>query len=66
MPPEQEERLEPPTATAIASGADQAGVRLYNERLILSLVRRYRQLSKIEVARLTGLSEQTASAIMNR
>ena len=66
MPPEQEQRLEPPAAAAIASGADQAGVRLYNERLILSLVRRYRQLSKIEVARLTGLSVQTASAIMNR
>ena len=66
MPPEQEERLEPPAASAIASGADQAGVRLYNERLILSLVRRYRQLSKIEVARLTGLSVQSTSAIMNR
>ena len=36
---------------AAASGADQAGVRLYNERLILSLVRRNRQLSKVEVAR---------------
>jgi predicted NBD/HSP70 family sugar kinase len=29
-------------------------------------VRRYRQLSKVEVARQTGLSVQTASAIMNR
>ncbi len=66
MPPEQEERLEPPAAAATASGADQAGVRVYNERLILSLVRRYRQLSKIEVARLTGLSVQSATAIMNR
>jgi predicted NBD/HSP70 family sugar kinase len=53
-------------ALPAASGADQSGVRLYNERLILSLVRRYRQLSKVEVARLTGLSVQTASAIMNR
>src|ERR1700689_4713197 len=53
-------------APAVASGADQAGVRVYNERLILSLVRRYRQLSKIEVARLTGLSVQSATAIMNR
>ena len=51
---------------AAASGADQAGVRLYNERLILSLVRRNRQLSKVEVAKLTGLSVQTASATMNR
>ena len=48
------------------SGADQAGVRLYNERLLLSLVRRFGPLSKIEVARLTGLSVQSTSAIMNR
>ena len=47
-------------------GADQAGVRLYNERLLLSLVRRFGQLSKIEVARMTGLSVQSSSAIMNR
>jgi predicted NBD/HSP70 family sugar kinase len=67
MPGGEEDRSEPrPSALAIASGADQAGVRLYNERLILSLVRRYRQLSKIEVARATGLSVQSASAIMNR
>src|SRR5947209_6374247 len=49
-----------------ASGADQSGVRLYNERLVLSLVRRFGPLSKIEVARLTGLSVQSTSAIMNR
>jgi predicted NBD/HSP70 family sugar kinase len=48
-----------------ASGANQTGVRVYNERLVLSLMRRRRHLSKIEVARLTGLSIQTASAIMN-
>ena len=55
-----------PPSPPIASGADQAGVRLYNERLILSLVRRFGQLSKIEVARMTGLSVQSTSAIMNR
>ena len=49
-----------------AGGANQAGVRLYNERLLLSLVRRFGPLSKIEVARLTGLSVQATSAIMNR
>lgn len=48
------------------SGADQSGVRLYNERLTLSLVRRFGQLSKIEVARMTGLSVQSTSTIMNR
>jgi hypothetical protein len=54
------------TPAANASGANQAGVRLYNERLLLSLVRRFGPLSKIEVARLTGLSVQSTSAIMNR
>ena len=56
----------PAEALTAVSGADQAGVRAYNERLILSLVRRYRQLSKVEVARVTGLSVQSTSTIMNR
>jgi predicted NBD/HSP70 family sugar kinase len=56
----------PPPVAGDASGADQAGVRLYNERLLISLVRRFGPLSKIEVARLTGLSVQSTSAIMNR
>ena len=47
-------------------GANQAVVRLYNERLILSLTRRSGRLSKIEVARMTGLSVQSTSTIMNR
>jgi predicted NBD/HSP70 family sugar kinase len=59
-----------PSKAAVAAqnvgGANQAGVRLYNERLVLSLVRRFGPLSKIEVARLTGLSVQSTSAIMNR
>jgi predicted NBD/HSP70 family sugar kinase len=53
-------------AATNTGGANQAGVRLYNERLLLSLVRRLGPLSKIEVARLTGLSVQSTSAIMNR
>ena len=40
--------------------------RLANERLILSLLRRNGPLSKIEVARQSGLSAQTAAALMNR
>ena len=47
-------------------GTNQSGVRLYNERLILSLIRRHRSLSKVEIARLTGLSVQTASGIVNQ
>jgi predicted NBD/HSP70 family sugar kinase len=41
-------------------------VRLYNERLVLSLVRLHRELPKAEIARLTGLSPQTISIIMNQ
>ena len=54
-----------PTSLPV-SGADQSGVRVYNERLVLSLVRRFAQLSKIEVAKMTGLSVQSSSTIMNR
>lgn len=57
---------EPSPQHGRSAGADQAGVRAYNERLLLALVRRYGPLSKIEVARLTGLSVQSTSAIMNR
>ena len=55
-----------PLVATKTGGANQAGVRLYNERLLLSLVRRFGPLSKIEVARLTGLSVQSTSATMNR
>ncbi len=47
-------------------GTNQSGVRLYNERLILALIRRHGRLPKAEVARLTGLSAQTVTAIVNR
>lgn len=47
-------------------GTNQTGVRLYNERLILSLVRRHKALAKVDIARLTGLSAQTTTVIMNR
>jgi predicted NBD/HSP70 family sugar kinase len=47
-------------------GTNQIGVRLYNERLVLSLIRRHRELPKADIARLTGLSPQTISIIMNQ
>ena len=47
-------------------GANQSGVRLYNERLVLSLVRRHGSLAKAEIARLTSLSAQTISVIMRQ
>ena len=46
-------------------GTNQIGVRLYNERLVLSLIRQHKSLPKADIARLTGLSPQTISLIMN-
>jgi predicted NBD/HSP70 family sugar kinase len=47
-------------------GTNQTGVRLYNERLVMSLIRRHGQLPKADIARLTGLSAQTISIITNQ
>lgn len=47
-------------------GTTQTGVRLYNERLVLSLVRQHGSLPKAEIARLTGLSAQTVSVIVRQ
>ena len=66
MPAPADETAVPSPSPVNAGGADQTGMRLYNERLILSLARRFGQLSKIEVARMTGLSVQSTSTIMNR
>jgi predicted NBD/HSP70 family sugar kinase len=47
-------------------GTNQAGVKRYNERLVLSLVRSHGSLSKTEIARRTGLSLQASSVIMKQ
>ncbi len=47
-----------------SGGANQSRVRDYNERLVLSLVRRHGSLAKSEIARRSGLSAQTVSVIM--
>lgn len=69
------ERMIPPaTAPApdrlksdgLSRGTNQTGVRLYNERLVLSLIRRHKSLPKADLARLTGLSPQTVSIITNQ
>ena len=39
-------------------------MRAHNERLVLSLVRQHGALSKSDIARVTGLSNQTVSVIM--
>lgn len=55
----------PPAAILETSGgANQVGVRAYNERLVMSLVRRHGSLSKAEIARRSGLSAQTVTVIM--
>src|SRR5580704_4958541 len=53
-----------PRAVDTSRGTIQSGLRLYNERLVLSLIRSHGSLSKTEIARQTGLSIQTSSVIM--
>jgi len=55
-----------PSAADLTRGTNQSGVRLYNERLALSLIRRHGSLPKAEIARLTGLSAQTVSMIIKQ
>ncbi|MER8522683.1 ROK family transcriptional regulator [Mesorhizobium sp. M1076] len=47
-------------------GGNQIGVKHYNERLILSLIQEAGALSKAEIARITHLSSQTVTIIVNR
>ena len=47
-------------------GSSQNGMRLYNERLVLSLIRSHDHLPKAEIARATGLSAQTVSVIVRQ
>jgi len=53
-------------ASGFTRGTNQTGVRLYNERLVLSLIRRHTSLPKADIARMTGLSPQTISIIINQ
>ena len=46
-------------------GGDQSGMRAYNRRMILNLIRQSGALPKAEIARATGLSAQAASVIVN-
>ncbi|NOX35773.1 MAG: ROK family transcriptional regulator [Deltaproteobacteria bacterium] len=49
-----------------ALGSNQIGVRQHNERIILHIIRRSGSISKAEIARITNLSQQTVSVIINR
>ena len=56
--------LTPSVETDIAArGSNQSGMRAYNERLVLSLIRQAGAMAKAEIARKTGLSSQTVSVI---
>lgn len=59
----EDPRPEDPQRTDIR-GSNQSGMRAYNERLVLTLLRRHGPLAKAQIARLTGLSAQTVSVIM--
>src|SRR5882724_1657092 len=49
-----------------ARATHRSGMRAYNERLVLSLIRRHGSLPKAEIARLTNLSAQTITVIMRQ
>ena len=59
-----QEQEKSPLVVDPMGGANQTRVRAYNERLVLSLVRRHGSVSKADIARRTGLSAQTVSVIM--
>ena len=52
------------TGASINRGSNQIGVRAYNERLVLALVRRHGAMARADIARKTGLSAQTISVII--
>ncbi len=64
----QRPHVVPPRAESagapISRGSNQTGVRAYNERLALALVRRHGALARADIARMTGLSAQTVSVIV--
>lgn len=46
-------------------GGDQGGLRAYNRRMILNVIRQNGPMPKAEIARVTGLTAQSASVIVN-
>lgn len=53
-----------PRPSQLRRGTNPSGVRLYNERLVLSLVRHHGALPKADIARQTGLSPPTVQVIV--
>lgn len=61
--PEAEVVAEPVLPPTV--GSNQVGMRQFNERIVLQAIRLHGALPKADVARLTRLSTQTASVIIN-
>ncbi|MEO4040105.1 ROK family transcriptional regulator [Hoeflea sp. CAU 1731] len=60
-------RYAPPSAMRVVDrggGLNQTSVRTYNERLVMSLLRRHGHLSRMEIGQHSGLSAQTVSVIV--
>ncbi|MDW4498940.1 ROK family transcriptional regulator [Sulfitobacter sp. D35] len=51
---------------ALRTGINQSGLRDFNERLMLSMIQRYGAMPRSELARISGLSLQTASVITRK
>jgi predicted NBD/HSP70 family sugar kinase len=64
MPPDVSAELEP--VHFKPRGSNQIGMRQYNERVVLQAIRLHGSLPKAELARLTHLSTQTVSLIIDR
>ena len=52
--------------SAALHGGNQVSVGQYNEKLVISLLRRHGWLTKADLARMTGLSAQTMTVIVKR
>ena len=48
------------------AGTNQIGMRQYNERRILAIIREASDLTKADIAKATNLTPQTATIIINR
>jgi len=61
-----DESLDSALGAEFSKGSNQRGVKQYNEKLIIDVVRRLEAVSKAEITRITGLSAQTITVIANR
>ena len=55
-----------PVIKSLRNGANQSGLRDYNERLLLSMLQRHGALPGSALAKLAGLSPQTVSVILRK